>query len=137
MSLQTQVNFSTLSEAQRIELCKKYGIDPNDTSAEVEINDIFTEAAKKEGATQAQIDTDKAHNVFLRYEDALYGEHKAKKIYMTSLFTAQQKGQATDSSEIKNANLTYQTSQNLVQKLDLEHTIAADRALDTCFHAMG
>ena len=46
MALQTQVNFALLSKEQIIELCKKYGVKPEDPNAEVKINSIMVADVK-------------------------------------------------------------------------------------------
>lgn len=137
MTLQTQVNFATLSETQRIELCKQYDIDPNDTNAEVKINDIFTEAEKNKGAAKAEVATNEAHKAFEDYEAARGKRIAANNKYITSVFTAQQKGQSTDTSEIRTVYNNLTASQKSEHDLDIQHDILAGRALDACFQRMG
>lgn len=97
MALQTQVNFALLSEAQRIELCKQYGISPDDKNAEVKINDIFTEAAKNNGK-------DRLADLHTRYDASKIAleNAKANKLKTGSLFSSLK---SEYSSDPKNFNL--------------------------------
>lgn len=132
-----QIKFSTLSESQRIELCKQYGINPNDADAEVKINNIFLEAEKDKRIAKAHSDTDKAHSVFLAYEEARGQRLTAQSRYMDLKGIAEQRGEAEDSSEMKTARHKFLTTQKSENELYSEHDILASRALNSCFYAMG
>lgn len=137
MSLQNQVNFSTLSEAQRIELCQKYGINPDAPDAALQVNSIMAKAFKDKRAEQAQIDTNNAHSVFVQYQLANYQRRKDESAYADLTYAARRTGQSTETNPIKAARDKFELSQKSEQELDRQHDNLAARAMDSCFFAMG
>lgn len=137
MALQTQVNFALLSKEQIIELCKKYGVNPEDQNAEVKINSIMVVAAKTERKNEATIATNNAHSVFEQYEAARGQRFAANTKYMDLRAAAEDKGLQPDSGDVKTAYNNFLNIKSTEQELDNQHTILAENALDKCFHAMG
>lgn len=115
MALQNQVNFALLSEAQRIELCKRYGVSPNDTNAEVKINSIITEAAKNNGQ-------DRLAGLKAEYQasnDALAAA-KADKLKSYGIFTARQNEYSSDPTNFNlvDSRTRYELANNQYNRID-------------------